>query len=105
MRSPMRRRAPLAFVLLCALGAFTGVASADGPHHVEGTRPAPARAPGHARRATHARIADSRSVGWPWQGRLVNGVELAESASVHHAGEYAPTGHFYGTRELVGLLE
>lgn len=81
-------------VSLCAALAVIGPgsASADGPRHASHPR-------------VGRRVPDSRSVGWPWQGRLVNGVELVESATVRRAGECAPQGAFFGTRELVGLLE
>lgn len=53
------------------------------------------------RRATPA----SQSVGLPFRGSLRHGVLLAESENVRYAGEYAPNGHFYGTEELVHVIE
>ncbi len=47
----------------------------------------------------------SRSVGFPWRGRLRNGVKLEESAYLRYTGEYAPRGNFWGTWEIVQLLE
>jgi penicillin-insensitive murein endopeptidase len=47
----------------------------------------------------------SRSLRFPWQGELVRGLSLRESDYVHHLGEYAAAGNFYGTWELVQLLE
>ena len=57
----------------------------------------------HGRRRAAARV--SASVGLPFSGRLQNGVLLAESEHIRYAGEYAPGGNFYGTSELVQLLE
>lgn len=51
------------------------------------------------------RAATSASVGLPFSGRLRNGVLLEESDTLRYTGEYAPGGHFYGTTELVQLLE
>jgi penicillin-insensitive murein DD-endopeptidase len=48
---------------------------------------------------------DSRSLGWAWQGRLRKGVKLVESDYVRYVTEYARDGRFYGTWELVQLLE
>lgn len=45
------------------------------------------------------------SVGFPFSGRLRGSVLLEESANVRYAGEYAPGGRFYGTTELVQLLQ
>lgn len=47
----------------------------------------------------------SRSVGFAWRGRLVRGVKLEPSATVRYLPEYASTGHFYGTWELVQVLQ
>ncbi len=47
----------------------------------------------------------SQSVGLPFRGTLRHGVLLQESEHIRYAGEYAPGGHFYGTSELVNLLE
>ncbi len=47
----------------------------------------------------------SRSIGWAWRGRLLHGVAAVESAFVHHVEEYRPGGAFWGTWELVQLLE
>jgi penicillin-insensitive murein endopeptidase len=51
------------------------------------------------------RAPQSRSVGFPWEGRLRDGEELRESETVHRAGEMAPAGNFWGTHELVQLIE
>lgn len=47
----------------------------------------------------------SASAGYPWQGRLKNGVKVTESEYLRYTGEYAKGGNFYGTWELVQLLE
>src|SRR5689334_15709443 len=47
----------------------------------------------------------SRSVRYPWDGRLMRGMRLQASQYVRYVDEYAPGGHFYGTWELVQLLE
>jgi penicillin-insensitive murein endopeptidase len=47
----------------------------------------------------------SRSVRFPWDGRLLRGMRLPESNYVRYVPEYAPAGHFFGTWELVQLLE
>jgi len=47
----------------------------------------------------------SRSIGWPWRGRLEHGVELVESPVLVRVGEYREGGHFFGTWELVQLIE
>lgn len=47
----------------------------------------------------------SVSRGLPWQGRLGRGVLLQSSAVVRQVEEYASGGNFYGTSELVSLLE
>jgi penicillin-insensitive murein endopeptidase len=48
---------------------------------------------------------DSRSTGLPWKGRLIDGVRLRPSATVRHLPERLGSDNFYGTRELVSLLE
>jgi penicillin-insensitive murein DD-endopeptidase len=47
----------------------------------------------------------SRSLGYPWEGRLVRGMQLRESRYVRYVPEYAAAGRFYGTWQLVQLLE
>lgn len=58
------------------------------------------RGPG-ARRLPHS----SRSQGYAFRGSLQNGVLLRQSSHLRYTGEYAPAGNFYGTWELVQLLE
>jgi penicillin-insensitive murein endopeptidase len=47
----------------------------------------------------------SRSVGLPWRGKLERGVRLEPGAHVRYVTEYQQGGHFYGTWQLVQLLE
>jgi penicillin-insensitive murein endopeptidase len=49
--------------------------------------------------------ASVRSIGWVWRGLLRHGVRLEESAHVRHVERFVPGGRFFGTPELVGLLE
>jgi penicillin-insensitive murein endopeptidase len=79
---------------LAALLLLTAAGSAEA---TPGERP--------SRRARTAPAPASQSVGLPFRGSLRHGVLLRESDHVRYAGEYAPTGHFYGTQELVNLLE
>jgi penicillin-insensitive murein endopeptidase len=47
----------------------------------------------------------SRSLGYAWQGKLERGVKLSPSPQVRHVTEYASTGHFFGSWQLVQLLQ
>ena len=47
----------------------------------------------------------SRSLRYPWDGQLLKGTRVRESDYVRYVGEYAANGHFFGTWELVQLLE
>jgi len=47
----------------------------------------------------------SRSLRFPWDGRLHRGLRVAENEYVRHVPEYAPNGNFHGTWELVQLVE
>lgn len=78
--------------LALALGALAPGAGAN-PRDVT-------RGPG-ARRLPHG----SRSIGLPFDGRLRRSVELRESDYIRRVTEYEPRGNFYGTWELVQLLE
>ncbi len=44
------------------------------------------------------------SIGLPFEGRLRRGVRLEETRYLRHVPEYARTGNFFGTWELVQLL-
>lgn len=48
---------------------------------------------------------NSRSVGLPFAGRLRRGVEIVPSEYLRYTGEYAAAGNFWGTWELVQLIE
>ncbi len=47
----------------------------------------------------------SRSVGYAWRGSLERALRLKPSAHLRYVPEYAQTGHFFGTWQLVQLLE
>jgi penicillin-insensitive murein endopeptidase len=47
----------------------------------------------------------SVSSGLPWTGRLLHAVRLPTSASLGVVSEYARSGNYYGTSEMVALLE
>jgi penicillin-insensitive murein endopeptidase len=47
----------------------------------------------------------SKSLSFPWEGRLKNAMQLRESEFVRHVNEYSGGGHFYATWELVQLVE
>lgn len=51
------------------------------------------------------RLRASRSEGLPWDGRLVRAVRLEPSAAVRYAGAYAAADNFWGTWELVQLVQ
>jgi penicillin-insensitive murein endopeptidase len=73
-----------------------------------GVLPAPAR----AKRAQTASVPSvptalrrSRSLGYPWRGKLERGVKLRENEHLRYVTEYGGTGHFFGAWQLVQLLE
>ncbi len=68
-------------------------------------RPRAARSSDPPERRSRRARTRSRSIGFAWQGRLENGVLLRESELVRYAGEYREHGNFYGTWQLVQLLE
>lgn len=47
----------------------------------------------------------SRSLGFAWQGQIMRPLRVQESEYIRYVGEYAPKGNFFGTWELVQLLE
>jgi penicillin-insensitive murein DD-endopeptidase len=83
-------------LLACVLGLFLAAQAASATPQ----RNDPYRWPG-----ARSLPKDTRSVGWAWQGSLRKGVKLVESDYVRHVPEYAKEGRFYGTWELVQLLE
>jgi penicillin-insensitive murein endopeptidase len=56
-------------------------------------------------RPTQAADIYSRSIGRPWHGFLVGGLRLGESANMRLLPAHVETGHFWGTAELVTVLE
>jgi penicillin-insensitive murein endopeptidase len=61
--------------------------------------------PQRSRARNRAHTARARSIGAPWHGRLERGIELRESQHIRRAGAYASSTHFFGTAELVHLIE
>jgi penicillin-insensitive murein DD-endopeptidase len=47
----------------------------------------------------------SRSLGYAWSGSLTRAVKLKPNANLRYVPEYAPSAHFFGTWQLVQLLE
>lgn len=47
----------------------------------------------------------SRSLGYPWKGSLRRAMRLKPSEYVRYLGEYAESGNFYGTWEIIQLIE
>ncbi len=47
----------------------------------------------------------SRSVNYPWEGQLVRGLRLRESRHIKYVPSYVEGGNFYGTWQLVQLIE
>ncbi len=91
----MRALATLA--LLAALVAAHGVARATPSDETETEEARPGRRAPRGDR--------SLSIGLAWRGQLRDGVLLRESDHVRYAGEYRDGGRFWGTSELVRLLE
>lgn len=97
----MRRSVVVVSVLLAIASVVpVAVATPRGGEGERGARIDSTRWPG-ARRLPR----NSRSVGHPWDGRLHRGVLLEQNEYVRYTGEYAPAGNFWGTWELVQLLE
>jgi penicillin-insensitive murein endopeptidase len=92
----MRRVAGLTIVLVLLAGV--GVASAR-PGHVA------RNADGRDGARTRVLSRRSRSIGLPWSGSLRNGVRAVETRYIRYATEYRDHDRFYGTWELVQLLE
>lgn len=88
-----RRSALVVFsvaLLLCSIALFTGRGAALDD----------------SQRGPRKRVASaSRSNGLPWDGTLTGAVRLRMSALVRPIKSYARHGNFYGTAELVSLLE
>lgn len=67
--------------------------------------PVASATPGTRTRRTSARVPESVSLGLPYRGSLRNGVLLRESRTIRYTTEYRRGGNFWGTNELVQLLE
>jgi penicillin-insensitive murein endopeptidase len=92
--------------LVCAaLTIVTGVATASPPQRFT-REPAPERVERFVafENSTTAAQPSSHSIGFPWQGRLEEGVLLRPSETMRYISARPPERHFYGTAELVGLL-
>jgi penicillin-insensitive murein DD-endopeptidase len=61
--------------------------------------------PGERSRGPRATRPRSASLGLPFEGRLRRGVLLSESDTIRYVGEYRDAGRFWGTDELVHLIE
>jgi penicillin-insensitive murein endopeptidase len=83
----------LASAATLAMLAVAGPAAATPHEHAE------------RHRTPRTRARSSQSVGLPFHGSLRNGVLLQPSDTIRYTGEYAPTGNFYGTEELVHVIE
>lgn len=100
----MRAARTWALVLVSLLAMLLATVPDDARSQARtGTSEARPRRRGAAARAP--RRPNSASIGFAFRGRLRRGIALEESRLVRHAGEYRPGGNFYGTTELVTLLE
>ncbi|MEZ4256305.1 MAG: penicillin-insensitive murein endopeptidase [Polyangiales bacterium] len=88
---------------ILTLAAVLGMASLA----VAGPQAGSSKSERESLRGPGARVLSRRSTseGYPWKGRLRNATKLVESPYVRYTGEYKAGGHFYGTWELVQLLE
>lgn len=58
----------------------------------------------HCTEAPRQEVLPSRSTGYPWRGRLREGIRLDASDTIHLMEVDVPRGNFFGTRSLVNLL-
>jgi penicillin-insensitive murein endopeptidase len=86
---------------LCALALCVLLSSVCGLP----PRASAGRGPGASVPSLPAPLRKSRSLGLAWQGKLERGVKIAQSTRVRYVTEYIPTGHHYGSWQLVQLLE
>ncbi len=110
MTGAVQRR--IAGCLLLTLAAGTVAASVYVPNvTADAGRPAGLRPRGvmpalaSPLRAVRARARRAKSIGHPWDGRLEHAKLLHESATVKYLADYRAPGYFFGTSELVGVLE
>jgi penicillin-insensitive murein endopeptidase len=47
----------------------------------------------------------SRSVSYPWEGKLIRGQKVRESKYIRYVSEYVAGGNFYGTSQMVQLID
>ena len=92
----MRRVVALSWFALCALLLLLS----GWPAKVSAKRERASELP-----TLPAALRKSRSLGYPWQGKLERGVKLRETGSVRYVTEYGVTNHFFGAWQLVQLLE
>lgn len=92
-------RHALRLIVVCGVGIAVGVApaaaspSANIEAKIESTKIArPARG-------------RSRSVNYPWDGQLKNGQKVRESKFIRYIPEDVPAGRFFGTTQMVNLIE
>ena len=100
MLRPVKRvRIGLGLSIACLAFAFSPLpARGDGAAPLSVLTVTPAR----PMRASDIR---SRSIGRPWHGLLVGGLSLHESAGIRLLPEHRDSDHFWGTAELVTLIE
>lgn len=96
----MRRLSLASLLLSAALFVPVAFASSSGASSSGASDGAPAYGA-----KKNSRRPSSRSLGYPWSGRLERGVRLAESPTIRYVGEYRARNNFYGTWQLVQLLE
>lgn len=111
MRSSRSRLLAMFSVVIALLAVVPDVVSSQVRDASSGAAaertPARSRQQGRGRAQSRRapRRANSASIGFAFRGRLRRAVPLEESTLVRHAGEYRAGGNFYGTTELVTLLE
>ncbi len=98
--SPSTRALVACALALAALVAVAPTGARSQAHERGAADTPPARAS-----RSRARRPNSLSVGYAFEGRLRRGVLLEESSVLRYTGEYRASGRFWGTRELVTLLE
>lgn len=99
-------------LLLVAAALLGGVALADAPEPVAPAVTSPELSMPNASIAAPVRAresdpepASSKSIGWPFRGVLMRGEKLEPSEHVRLSDVCVPGGNFFGTSELVGLVQ
>src|SRR5688572_26330480 len=87
-------------LLLCtlALAMFIGPAAATTP-------PVETKTPAREIKLKPPAKQRSRSLNLPWEGQLVRGLKVKESKYIRYVSEYESASNFYGTWQLVQLVE